>query len=274
MIESATRGGISQISCRRADANNKYLGEDLHNAAEETSYITYLDANNLYGCSMSMSLPTGGFRFLTSKEIEKFNVADISADSERGYIIECDLHYPPELHDMHNDYPLAPEHMTVTHDMLSEYARSFDGKLPKPTKKLILNLRDKTMYVTHYRNLQFYIAHGLVLTKIHRVLEFNQSAWLKPFIDLCTQQRQNASTQFESDFHKATANSCFGKSMENLRGRQNIRLIADPDKATKAVSKPTYVQSEIINEDFVMVIASRVRTLLNKPIFTGFVILD
>jgi len=274
MIESAMRGGISQISCRRADANNKYMGEDIHKQTEETSYLTYLDSNNLYGKSMSMLLPTGNFRFLKPEEIEKFNVADISADSERGYIIECDLHYPSELHDMHNDYPLAPEHMTITHDMLSEYARSFDGKLPKPTKKLILNLRDKTMYVTHYRNLQFYIAHGLKLTKIHRVLEFTQSAWLKPFIDLCTQQRQNATTQFESDFHKATANSCFGKSMENLRGRQNIRLIADPDKATKAVSKPTYVQSEIINEDLVMVKASRLRTLLNKPIFTGFAILE
>jgi len=272
MIESAMRGGISQISCRFAEANNKNV--EGYNPEAETNYVTYLDANNLYGHAMSEPLPMGNFRFLTPEEIERFDVTQIPDDAPKGYIVECDLAYPIQLHNLHNDYPMAPEHRTVTHDMLSDYALSFGDQIPRPTKKLILSLYDKEMYVTHYRNLKFYITHGLQLTKIHRVLEFTQAPWLKPYIDLCTAERQKAATTFEADFHKLSANSCFGKTMENLRDRQNIRLIADRNKFIKAVSKPTYVNSEIINEDLVMVKGTRLKLMLNKPIFAGFTILE
>ena len=106
-------------------------------------------------------------------------------------------------------------------------------------KKLIPNLYNKTNYVVHYRNLQFYIEQGLVLKKIHK--------------DLCTAQRQNATSQFESDLAKLQANSTFGKTMENVRIRANIRLIADSVKLRKAVSKPSYLHAQIINQDLVMV---------------------
>jgi hypothetical protein len=178
------------------------------------------------------------------------------------------------LHDDHNDYPLAPEHLTVTEDMLSPYALSFDGRLPRPTKKLVPNLMDKTKYVVHYRNLKFYVAHGLVVTKIHRVLAFRQEAWLKPYIDHCTMRRQAATDTFHQDLYKYAANACFGKSMESVRKRINVRLIADPHKATKAVSKPTLQECRIINEDLVMVRGERQRILLNKPISAGFAILE
>ena len=104
------------------------------------------------------------------------------------------------------------------------------GQSWRPTQKLIPNLYDKTNYVTHYRNLQFYINHGLVLTKIHRILSFTQRPrpWLKPWIDVYTAQRQNAQSEFESDLAKLQANATFGKTMENVRNRVNIRLIADP----------------------------------------------
>ena len=115
----------------------------------------------------------------------------ITPDAPIGYIVECDLEYPPYLHDAHSDYPLAPEHLTVKYDMLSPFTK--DLIVPtnpwKPTEKLIPNLRNKTEYVCHYRNLQFYIKHGLILTKIHRILSFSQSPWLKSWIDLCTKQR-------------------------------------------------------------------------------------
>jgi len=272
MIESSMRGGISQISCRLAEANNEEA-ED-YKPEVETSHLAYWDSNNLYGKAMSEPLPRGDFKFLTPEEIEKFDVMTIPDDSSKGYIVECDLGYPSSLHKDHNDYPMAPEHMTVTRDMLSDYALSFGDSIPHPTKKLILSLSDKKMYVTHYRNLKFYLAHGLQLTKIHRVLEFTQAPWLKPYIDLCTAERQMAATTFEADFHKLSANSCFGKTMENLRGRQNIRLIADRNKFIKAVSKPSYVHSEIINDDLVMVKGARQRLLLNKPVFAGFAILE
>ena len=102
---------------------------------------------------------------------------------DTGYIVESDLKYPLELHDLHSDYPMAPEHLTVSTDMLSDFCREIKAENWKPMQKLIPNLLDKTNYVCHYRNLQFYIKDGLVLTKIHRVISFDQCPWLKPWID-------------------------------------------------------------------------------------------
>jgi len=158
--------------------------------------------------------------------------------------------------------------------MLSPFAQNLIGQDWRPTNKLIPNLYDKTNYVTHYRNLQFYISHGLVLSKIHRVLSFTQRPWLKSWIDLCTTQRQNAKSEFESDLAKLQANATFGKTMEQVRNRVNIRLIADPAKLRKAVSKPSYREAKIINPDLVMVRAARQKVLLNKPIAVGFCILE
>jgi len=122
--------------------------------------------------------------------------------------------------------------------------------------------------------LQFYIKHGLILTKIYRVLSFTQSRWLKSWIDLCTAQRQNAKSDFEADLAKLLANATYGKTVENVRNRVNIRLIADPAKLRKAVSKPSYRQAQIINPDLVMVRAARQKVFLNKPIAVGFSILE
>jgi len=140
--------------------------------------------------------------------------------------------------------------------------------------KNIPNLRNKTNYVTHYRNLKFHVEQGLKITKIHRILSFTQRPWLKSWIDLCTEQRKNARSDFEADLAKLQANATFGKTMEQVRNRVNIRLIADPAKLRKAVSKPTYKFSQIINPDLVMVRGGRQKVRLKKPISVSFCILD
>ena len=125
MIENSMRGGIAVISKRHALANNPYV--EGYDESQPTSYITYLDANNLYGYSQSESLPVGDFRFLSEEEISKFDTKflnSIPSDSSTGYILECDLSYPPDLHDLHADYPMAPEHLEITEDMLSPYSKS------------------------------------------------------------------------------------------------------------------------------------------------------
>ena len=125
MIENSMRGGIAVISKRHALANNPYV--EGYDESQPTSYITYLDANNLYGYSQSESLPVGDFRFLSEEEISKFDTKflnSIPSDSSTGYILECDLSYPPELHDLHTDYPMAPEHLEITEHMLSPYSKS------------------------------------------------------------------------------------------------------------------------------------------------------
>jgi len=216
----------------------------------------------------------GDFRLLTPQEISQLNIEHIPADSPTGYVIECDLEYPAYLHEDHLDYPLAPEHLTISSDMLSPFAQSMLKPNWTPIKKLIPNLQNKKNYVTHYRNLQFYVKHGLRVTKIHRVISFTQSRWLKSWIDVCTKQRQNAKSDFEVDLPKLQANATFGKIMEQVHNRQNIRLIADPAKLRKAVSKPSYRLAQIINQDLVMVRAQKQKVLLNKPIAVGFCILD
>jgi len=239
-----------------------------------TSYITYLDAKNLYSASMIEPLPVGNFRFLDDDQLKAFQLDQVAEDSDTGYIVECDLEYPEVLHSKHSDYPLAPEYLTVTEDMLSSFSLSFIDSHWQAQKKLVPNLYNKSKYVTHYRNLQFCVEQGLKVTRIHRILAFDQSAWLKPWIDHCTTMRLQATSEFQSNLAKLMANATFGKTMEQVRNRQNIRLIADTNKLTKAVSKVSFRQSEIINDDLVVVKAARQRITLNKPISVGFAVLE
>ena len=144
---------------------------------------------------------------------------------------------------------MAPEHLEITEDMLSPYSKSLTDPLHpwQPSKKLVPSLINKPKYVCHYRNLQFYLNHGLKFDKIHRIISFSQSPWLKPWIDLCTEQRKTARSDFESDLAKLQANATFGKTMENVRQRVNLRLIADSNKLLKATAKVSFRHSQIIN---------------------------
>lgn len=158
--------------------------EDPH---QEVSYLSYLDANNLYGWAKSQPLPYGFFEWITDEEEMKAliqNVATISAHSREGFAFEVDLWYGDELHDLHSDFPLAPERYAVRTDDLSPYCKGLlDDVMGRKSlgtcEKLIPNLNDKTKYVLHYSNLQLYLQLGLKVKKVQRVLKFKQSACLK-----------------------------------------------------------------------------------------------
>ena len=157
------------------------------------------------------------------KNVDEFDVMSIS---EKSPILKVDLEYPDKLHELHNDYPLAPEKLAVSSDMLSKYCKKIADKYEikvGDVKKLIPNLGNKTNYVVHYRNLQLYLSLGIKLTKIHRVLKFKQSAWMKNYIDFNTKKTINAANDFEKDFFELMINSIYGKTMENLRKRINVR---------------------------------------------------
>ena len=274
-IEKGMRGGISYIANRYGKANNKYMKS--YDEKAPSKYIMYLDANNLYGWAMSQYLPTGGFRWLTEKQINNLNLAKYQEDSNKGLILEVDLEYPEGLHDLHNDYPLAAEKVKVTEDMLSGYSKKIAEKYKISTglvHKLIPTLSNKEKYVLHYSNLQLYTDLGLKLTKVHRVLEFNQSAWLKQYIDFNTQKRTNAKNVFEKDFFKLMNNSVFGKTMENIRKRVDVRLVTDEKKLLKMAAKPTYVSSKIFKENLVAVHKIKETLTLNRPAYVGMCILD
>ena len=118
-IENELRGGISYIAKIYAKANNKYV--KVYDSKEPSKFITYLDMNNLYGWGMSDYLPYGGFKWL--KNVDGFDVTLIGKKSQRWYNLKVDLEYPVELHKLHNDYPLAPEKLIVSYDMLSDYCK-------------------------------------------------------------------------------------------------------------------------------------------------------
>ena len=142
-------------------------------------------------------------------------------------MLEVDLKYPDKLHELHNDYPLAPEKLAVSSDMLSKYCKKIADKYEikvGDVKKLIPNLGNKTNYVVHYRNLQLYLSLGMKLTKIHRVLKFKQSDWMKKYINFNTEKRTNAANSFEKYFFKLMINSVYVKTIENLRKGISVRL--------------------------------------------------
>lgn len=182
-------GGVSTITNRYAKANHKYM--ENFDPDEPSTFIQYLDANNLYGWAMSKPLPIENFRWLSSDEI-----GEMMEDHEkiRFCTLEVDLEYPRYLHDLHNDYPLAPETVVVN-----------------DTPKLIPNLRDKERYVLHHENLRQYLAYGIRLTKIHRGIAYDESTFLERYIDSNTESRKAATNEFERDFFKLMNNSVFGK---------------------------------------------------------------
>ena len=221
-----------------------------------SKYLMYLDANNLYGWAMSQYLPTGSFKWMTDKEISKINLGKYKADGKKGLILEVDLEYPQKLHDIHNDYPVAPEKVKVSNNMLSAYCKKIAEKYSitiGQVSELIPTSRDKKEYVLHYRNLQLYLDLGLKIKKVYRVLKFDQSSWLKQYIDFNTEKQKHAKNSFEKDFFKLMNNSVFGKTMENLCKRVDVRLVTNEKKLDKLTSKPTFVSSKIFNENLMAV---------------------
>ena len=272
-IEKGMRGGISYIAHRHAQANNKYMKN--YNPEAASSYIMYFDANNLYGWAMSQKLPSGNFHWIPCPKY--INLDSYDENSAKGLILEVDLEYPPELHHLHNDYPLAPEKISVQLEMLSDYCREILEK--EKTKiggveKLIPTLRKREKYVLHYRNLQLYLSLGMKLKKIQRALEFSQSNWLEKYIAFNTKKRAEAKNAFEKDFFKLMNNSLFGKTMENLRKRCNIKLVTDPREMERLAARPTYISHKIFHENLVAVNSKLIKLRLDKPSYVGMSILN
>ena len=227
---------------------------------------------------MSESLPTSNFHWLTQSEIDRLHVEDVADDSSEGYILECDLAYPGYLHDAHSDYPLAAEKLKITEDMLSPYCKELLDHLGLPfsstVKKLVPNLNDKSKYILHYRNLKLYLSLGMTVKKVHRVLAFDQSPWLKPYIDFNTNKRKAATNAFEKDFFKLLNNSVFGKSFESLRHRILVELLTSEEKVRKRIASPTFESFRLFPNDLVAVHRRKLKLLLNKPIYVGFSVLE
>ena len=203
-VEKGLRGGISMVSHRHVQANNPQM--ENYDPNQPNSYLMYLDSNNLYGWAMSQPMPTRGFEWVNYTD----QILETPVNSGHGYILEVDLEYPAALHREHNDYPLAPEKLKVEKHWMSPYQQKLIKELNVSgveVEKLVPNLLPKTRYVLHYRNLQLYLQLGLKLTKVHKVLQFNQSAWMAPYIEKNTELRKLAQNEFQKDFYKLMNNA-------------------------------------------------------------------
>ena len=257
MIEEGIRGGICHAVHRYAKANNRYIKN--YDKSKESSYIQYLDANNLYGAAMSEKLAINGFKWMNdiSGINEKFVKSYDKKNSGKSYILEVDVDYPSKLHKLHSDMTFLPERMKID-----------------KTQKLVCNLRDKKKYVVHISILKQALDHGLKLKKVHREIEFNQEAWLKKYIDMNTELRKKASSDFEKDFFKLMNNVVFGKTMENVRKHRDIKLVKTDHKRNKLVSEPNYHTMKLISENLSIIEMKKVKVKMNKPIYLGLSILE
>ena len=252
MVEEGIRGGICHSIQRHAKTNNKYMKNYDEN--KESSYIQYLDANNLYGWAMSQKLPINNFKWVedTSRINEEF-IKNYNENSCKGYILEADVKYPKRLHDLHSDLPFLPKRIKID-----------------KCKKLVCNLHNKKKYVVRIKSLKQALNHGLELKRVHRIIEFNQ----KVYIDMNTELRKLAKNDFEKDLFKLMNNAVFGKTMENIRKHRNIKLVTTDKKRNKLVSEPNYHAINYISEDLSIIEINKTKVKMNKPIYLGLSILD
>jgi hypothetical protein len=252
--------------CMKKLKNKENLNEFL-----KEKYLLYLDANNLYGWAMSQKLPTRDFQW---EEEEDYY---LNVPKGRGCIVECDLKYTKQCKKETWKYPLAPEHLIPREEELSEYQLQLlekqNLKLGKQ-KKLFLTLYDKKKYIVHHSILKEYIKLGLKVTKVYRTISFEESDWLKKYIDFNTSQRTISKTDFEKDLWKLMNNAFYGKTMENIRNRSDIKLLSNPKEVKKYINKPNFKNSVIFNDNLVAIENNMISINFNKPIYLGQAILD
>lgn len=278
-IEKGIRGGLSQASKRYAKANNPYMGAKLYDKNTSESYIVYFDINNLYGFAMRNLLPVSNFEWVHEDyfpEIEQFILnrscksivtdgidnLDYCNGDQYGYILEVDLSYPENLFESHKDLPLLP------HKYIPDNSKYH---------KLIVSLLDRQNYVIHYTLLIQCLNLGMKLTRIHRILKFKQSHWLKEYVDLNTSMRVKAKTTFERDLYKNMVNVIYGKSIQDIRKHRNIKLVRKWEGKKGAegyISLPTFHSATIFNENLVAIELNKTKIFYNKAIYVGMSILD
>ena len=272
MIRSGIRGGVSYVSHRyfNCEEEREKMGEDV--------CLNYVDANNLYGKALKMSLPLDNFQWMSEEELENIDFEAISDSAPTSCILEVDLSYPEELHYEHSSFPLAPHQLDIDETMLSPYSmnalHSLTEKKKHRAKKLTSTFLPRKNYVVHALNLKLYLKLGMKLEKIHRGISFNQSKFIAPYIEICSKKRAEAPTKSRSNLYKLLSNSLFGKLIENGSNRMEVKFIRSQEESRRNNTDPRMKSHLILGENLSIAFMKKKETLLNQSWAVGFSVLD
>ena len=284
-FEKSIRGGISTIGgLRRATANNKYMKN--YDKEKVSSFISYIDCNNLYGAVMSQKLPQSGFKWIDENNLNMEYLRDLKKKGY-GFTIECDILCPKEIHDKVNDYPLLAENIIVKNEMLSDYQLDLKKKFygvenkkgevkitEEKVKKLVPNLMHKKNYVVHSDTLEYALKTGYILEKIHKGVSYKESEWLEKYIKHNSDKRKECTNDFDKDFYKLMNNAVYGMTMMNVRKFGDCELVSNIQKFKKAVRSNRLKNVKIFNEDLVLINKYKKKVTLNRPMYVGFAVLE
>ncbi len=287
ILERQKRGGLCFVGSKRhVVANNKYtryfdkhktdipinIDDTKYPELENDNYIVYLDANNLYGWAMSEVLP---YKDVKIDNVDIQTVLNTPDDNDIGYIVECDITFPDELHEKLKEFPPCPETLTPDETWMSEYQINLkhNNKIKTSCSKLIPHLLPHNKYCIHYRNLKYINELGAVIGDVHNVVSFKQKRWLEPYITFNTDMRKKAKNEFEKDFFKLMNNSIFGKTMENVKNRMNLHITTDDINAETWFSKPVFKNAKLF-EGLYLIETYKTEVLYDKPLYVGVSILD
>ena len=284
MCEQNVRGGVSFVGERHVNTSTVHdFPSTLHYEQHVHDNLFYIDANNLYSVAQSAHMPIGDYEWASTQEIAHLqdHLLDISNDSTTGYILEVDLEYPSHLHETHDTLPLVATQREFTYDCISPYSKTCLDILRTASeakryfsRKLCTDFTPKEKYVVHYRNLQTYVTHGLLLRKIHRIIKFKQSDYLKRYIEICTAKRAAAKTPFEKMLYKLMMNSVYGKFLQDNRKHFDVKISTTQKSYEKLMASPFYKGHRIISENIVAFYLKRKKVILDRLYATGFSILE
>ena len=262
LIENNIRGGISSVMGAR------YVKSDKNNK------IIYADATNLYGHSMSQFLSYDEIKF--EKDICLEEILNTPDDSEIGCFLEVDLKYPDNVKQKTKYFPFCPENKKIDPNKYNKYMKSIIPEKYIKSKKLISDWTDKKKYLIHYRMLNFYVRHGMIVEKIHEIISLKQSRWLEGYFSFNTQKRNGAKNDFEKDFFKLLVNAAFGKFLENVHNRLGLELIKKDDikKIITQQSKLTFNGIQKSYENYYSYTFEKNEIVMDKAIYVGFSILE
>ena len=262
LLENNIRGGISSIM------GDRYIKSD------ENKEILYIDANNLYGHSMSQYLPYDEIKFDNNVSLD--DILNTPDDSDIGYFIEVDLIYPDHIKEKTKNFPFAPVNKKISPDNFNDFMKEIRPDTYVQTKKLLCDWSDKKNYLIHYRMLNFYIRHGMIVDKVHEIISFKQSKWLEKYISFNTQKRNKAKNDFEKGFYKLLNNAFYGKTMENVRNCLKIKFIKKDDyrEIKKHQPKLTFNGIHQSYENCDSYTHKQNEVLMDKPIYLGFSVLE